>query len=184
MKQALLPAPTTDQPVLEVVLEESRIQARIGELARRISADYRGRNPLLVAILKGAHLFACDLVRRLSIEASLEVIAISRYRRTPEVKEVTITLDLEVDLRGRDVILVEDIVDTGLTLSYLVDELQRRDPASLVACSLLDRPTLRLAEIPLKYVGFDVSEDFLVGYGLDHREQYRNLPYIAVMALE
>ena len=166
-------------PPAEIVFDEARIQGRVRELAAAISADYAGGEIVLIGILKGAQLFASDLARALSLPTRLDFAAISRYRRAPGIKEVRITHDVDVDLRGRDVLVVEDIIDTGLTLHYLVQEFRRRGPRSIALCSLLDRPDLRLADTRLDYVGFEVSEEFLVGYGLDYRERYRNLPYIA-----
>ncbi len=163
----------------EIVFDEHSIRRRVAELAAAVSADYAGREPVLIGILKGAELFACDLARALSVPAVLEFASISRYRRSPNSKEVRITHDVEVDLKGRDVLIVEDIVDTGLTLHYLAQEFGRRKPRSIALCSLLDRPDLRLTGTELEYVGFEISEEFLVGYGLDFRERYRNLPYIA-----
>lgn len=164
-----------------VVIPAARIAARVGELAREISRDYRSQEPLLVAVLQGAWIFATDLARHLDTPAQLDAIALARYRRSPGFREVRITQDVATPLRGRHVLIVEDIVDTGLTLHYLVQELQRREPASVAVCSLLDRPGLRLAEIPLHYVGFEVAEDFLIGYGLDYRERFRDLPDIRVL---
>lgn len=164
--------------VVEVVFDEARIRSRVDELAAAISEDYADRDLVLVGILKGAQLFTCDLSRALSIPAVVDFASISRYRRAPSLKEVRITHDVEADLTGKDVLIVEDIIDTGLTLHYLVQEFGRRGPRSIALCSLLDRPDLRLADIRLDYTGFEVSEEFLVGYGLDFREQYRNLPYI------
>lgn len=165
--------------VCGVVFDEACIQNRVGELGRAISADFADRNLILIGILKGAQPFACDLARALSIPASLDFATISRYRRAPDLKEVRITHDVESDLSGKDVLIVEDIVDTGLTLHYLVGEFRCRAPRSISLCSLLDRPGLRLPDLRLDYVGFEVSEEFLVGYGLDFRERYRNLPFIA-----
>jgi hypoxanthine phosphoribosyltransferase len=172
-------AKTTSLPLKEIVYDEEILVQRVRQLADQVTHDYRGKDLVVVGILKGAHIFACDLVRNLSFSAALDFISISRYKRAPGFKEVKITKDLETDLFGRHVLLVEDIVDTGLTLNYLIEVLNARNPASIAVCSLLDRPTLRLAEIPMKYVGFNVNEEFLVGYGLDYRDQYRDLPFIA-----
>jgi hypoxanthine phosphoribosyltransferase len=163
---------------IEVVFDEALIGNRVAELAAMISRDYAGRDLVLVGILKGAQPFTCDLSRALSVPAIVDFASISRYRRAPGLKDVRIIHDVEVDLGGKDVLVVEDIIDTGLTLHYLVQEFQQRRPESIALCSLLDRPDLRLADIRLDYTGFEVSEEFLVGYGLDFREQYRNLPYI------
>lgn len=163
----------------DIVFDEARIRRRVRELGAAISADYAGGDLVMIGILRGAYLFACDLCRALSVPVVLDFASISRYRRSPGVKEVHITQDVEANLKGRDVLIVEDIVDTGLTLHYLVQEFARRRPRSVALCSLLDRPDLRLADTSLDYTGFEISEEFLVGYGLDFREHYRNLPYIA-----
>ncbi len=177
-----LSAPPLESGVVgEVVIPAAVIAARVEELARWISQDYRGKEPLLAAVLKGAWVFATDLARRLETPAQLDTIALARYRRSPGFREVRIIQDVAVPLQGRHVLIVEDIVDTGLTLHYLVRQLLQRRPASVAVCSLLDRPGLRLAEIPLRYVGFEVAEDFLVGYGLDYQERFRNLPDIRVL---
>ena len=169
--------------IKETILDRETIARRVTELGREISRDYQGKEVVLIGILKGAYLFASDLTRAISIPCVMEFVSISRYRRSSGFKEVRLIQDVEIDLSGRHVILVEDIVDTGLTLHYLVEELSRRSPHSIEICSLLDRPELRLADIPLRYVGFNVSEEFLVGYGLDFRERYRGLPFIATLDL-
>ncbi|MBI4446379.1 MAG: hypoxanthine phosphoribosyltransferase [Acidobacteria bacterium] len=169
--------------VKEVVFDQEAIAKRIGELAAEISHSYRDLRPVLVVILKGAFVFACDLIRQMKVELTLDFIAKSPYLAS-RGGEVKIIKDLEQDISGRHVLLLEDIVDTGLTLNYLVRVLSSREPASLAICSLLDRPALRLADIPLRYVGFNVTDEFLIGYGLDYRDRYRNLPYIATMKIE
>jgi hypoxanthine phosphoribosyltransferase len=183
MSSSALVASPKHASIREVVYDEAAIRRRVAGLADEISRDYAGSDLAVVGILKGAYLFACDLVRALSVPCVLDFVSISRYRRVPSQREVRITSDLEIDPRGRDLLIVEDIVDTGLTLHYLIDVLRRREPRSVGICSLLDRPNLRLAEIPVRYVGFDVNDDFLVGYGLDYRERFRNLPFIATLEL-
>ncbi len=183
MSSLVFPAAPEAGAIREVVYDEATIRRRVGELAAEISRDYTGSDLAVVGILKGAYLFGCDLARALTVTCLLDFVSISRYRRAPSQREVRITGDLEIDLRGRDLLLVEDIVDTGLTLHYLIEVFRRRGPRSVGICSLLDRPNLRLAEIPVKYVGFDVNDEFLVGYGLDYRERFRNLPYIASLDL-
>jgi len=183
MSASALVATPKPASIREVVYDEAVLRRRVAELAAEISRDYAGSDLAVVGILKGAYLFACDLVRALSVPCVLDFVSISRYRRAPSQREVRITCDLEIDPRGRDLLIVEDIVDTGLTLHYLIDVLRRREPRSVGICSLLDRPNLRLAQIPVRYVGFDVNDDFLVGYGLDYRERFRNLPFIASMEL-
>ena len=167
----------------EVVYDEKTIRARVAQLGLDISADYAGRELLVVGILKGALVFTCDLVRELQIPLHLDFIAISRYSAVRRTEKVRIVKDLQEDIAGRHVLLVEDIVDTGLTANYLYGLLSERKPASLRLCTLLDRPDLRLAELPLNYVGFQLSREFLIGYGLDYRDRYRDLPFIASMNL-
>ncbi len=169
--------------VQDILLDEATILKRVGELARQISADYEGRELVVVGVLTGAFMFASDLVRRLSLPVSIDFIAISRYDPRPETGEVRIIKDLSDDIQGKEVLLIEDIVDTGLSLNYLLGILRARRPASIAICSLLDRSDLRLADIPLNYVGFNVTHEFLIGYGLDYREHYRNLPFLATMNL-
>lgn len=182
---AIAPASESFSHVIEsVVFDESTLQRRVKEIAAQVSLDYRGKDLIVVGILKGAHIFTCDLVRNITIPVVMDFVSISRYKRAPNHKEVKITHDLEADISGKDILLVEDIIDTGLTLHYLAGILKKREPKSVAICSLLDRPALRLAEIPMKYVGFNVDEEqFLIGYGLDYREQYRELPFIAEMNL-
>lgn len=168
-------------PIRDVVLPAAAISQRVRELASDISRDFRGRDVYVVGILTGAFIFACDLIRRLRVPAHLDFISISRYEKRPGTGEVKILKDLQDEILGKEVLIVEDIVDTGLTLNYLIRNLSNRRPASLAICTLLDRPDLRIAQIPIRYVGFNVSSEFLVGYGLDFRGFYRHLPYIATM---
>jgi len=170
-------------PELEtVVLERQTIARRVRALGKLISRDYRGLGDLtVIGILTGAFVFTCDLIRALSLPVVADFMSISRYARRPATGEVMILKDLQSDITGRHVLLVEDIVDTGLTIHYLARNLSNRHPASLAICTLLDRVELRLADIPIRYTGFHVSSEFLVGYGLDFQEKYRNLPYIASM---
>ncbi len=167
----------------EVVYDEKTIRTRVAQLGLKISTDYAGRELLVVGILKGALVFTSDLVRELQIPLHLDFMAISRYAAQGPTRKVRIVKDLQEDIAGRHVLLVEDIVDTGLTGNYLCGLLSARKPASLSLCTLLDRPELRLAELPLNYVGFQVSREFLIGYGLDYRDRYRDLPFIASMNL-
>ncbi len=168
-------------PIRNVVLPAAVIAERVRELAGEISRDFRGREIYVVGILTGAFVFTCDLIRRLRVPAYLDFISISRYDKRPGTGEVKILKDLQEEILGKELLIVEDIIDTGLTLNYLIRNLSNRRPASLAICTLLDRPDLRLAQIPIRYVGFNVSSEFLVGYGLDFRGYYRHLPYIATM---
>jgi len=163
-------------------LTAAQIEARVAEMAADISRDYAGRDLLLVGVLTGAFVFLADLARQLSVPADIDFLAVSSYgSETRSSGEVRILKDLERNLAGRNLLLVEDIVDTGLTLSYLVDCLQARRPASLATCVLLDKPTSRRTSLALDYVGFRVPDVFVVGYGLDHAGRCRHLPDILVL---
>ena len=172
-----------DCVVSEVVLDERTILTRVAQLGLKISTDYAGRELVVVGILKGGLVFTCDLVRELQIPLHLDFMAISRYASQRRTGKVRVLKDLQEDIAGKHVLLVESIVDTGLTANYLCSLLSGRNPASLALCTLLDRPDLRLAELPLTYVGFQVSREVLIGYGLDYRDRYRDLPFIAAMNL-
>ncbi|HEY8498219.1 MAG TPA: hypoxanthine phosphoribosyltransferase [Limnochordales bacterium] len=171
--------------VQEVLIDEQRIAQRVRALGRQISADYAGREPVLIGILKGAVLFLADLLRALSIHASVDFMAISSYGSgTQSSGVVRILKDLDHPIAGRDVLIVEDIVDTGLTIRYLLDNLRSRRPASLRVCVLLDKRERRQVPVELDYVGFEIPDRFVVGYGLDYAERYRNLPFIGVLRPE
>jgi hypoxanthine phosphoribosyltransferase len=174
--------PPRDSPeaVHKVVFDEETISTRVSELAAEISQDYSEKAPVVVGILQGAYAFTRDLIEEVKFPVSPDFIRISRYQK-PFAGEVEIVEDLQEDITGRHVLLVEDIVDTGLTLNYLVRILLDRNPASLAVCALLNRSELRLVEIPISYVGFEVYDDFLIGYGLDFRGSYRDLPFVATM---
>ncbi|MCE2531133.1 MAG: hypoxanthine phosphoribosyltransferase [Acidimicrobiia bacterium] len=157
------------------------LQQRIVELGEEITADYAGRRPLLVGVLKGAFMFMSDLIRQIDLPVELDFMAVSSYGASTKTSGVVrILKDLDVDLAGRDVLLVEDIVDSGLTLAYLRDLLMARAPASLQVCALLVREGSRPSAAELRYVGFEVPPEFVIGYGLDFAERYRNLPYICI----
>ena len=166
----------------EVLIDEESLQARIRELGETISADYEGRDLLLVGVLKGAIFFIADLMRELSIPCEIDFMAISSYgAATDSSGVVRILKDLDANIAGRDVLVVEDIIDSGLTLSYLMRTLTARRPASLEICALLTKPERREIEVPVRYVGFEIPNRFVIGYGLDFAERYRNLPYIGVL---
>jgi hypoxanthine phosphoribosyltransferase len=169
-------------PNLEVLISEEQIQNRIKEIGAQIARDYAGRNPLLIGVLKGATFFLSDLLRAIDIPLSIEFIAISSYGSSTRTSgEVRILKDLDVPIEGRHIIVVEDIVDTGLTLSYLLLNLKSRGAASVKLVALLDKYERREREVPIDYLGFKIPDHFVVGYGLDFAERYRNLPFIAVL---
>ena len=171
-----------NNPNLEPLLTATQIQTRIGELGAQIARDYAGRNPLLLGVLKGASLFLSDLVRATDLRLGIEFMAISSYgASTRSSGEVKIVKDLDVPIEGRDLIVVEDIVDTGLTLSYLLANLRSRGARSVKLVALLNKQDRRVRAVEIDYLGFDIPDAFVVGYGLDFAERYRNLPYIAIL---
>jgi len=162
-----------------VLFGREDIRRRIEELGRNITGDYAGRAPVLISVLKGGSVFLADLMRQIHLPLAIDYMSISRYGGAAEsMGRVRIVKDLEVDIGGRDVLIVEDIVDTGLTLSYLITVLESRQPASVEVCALLDKSVRRITPLPIRYVGFDCPDVFVVGYGLDFQERYRNLPDI------
>jgi hypoxanthine phosphoribosyltransferase len=171
--------------VAEVLIPADRLQARIVELGRAISRDYEGRELLLLSVLKGSVLFLSDLMRHITVPHAIDFMATSSYGSGVESSGVVrILKDLDAPIEGRNVLIVEDIIDTGATLDYLVRILRARQPNSLEICTLLNKPARRLVPVPVKYIGFDIPDEFVFGYGLDYAELYRNLPYIAVLAPE
>jgi hypoxanthine phosphoribosyltransferase len=170
-------------PLIDSILIASEdIQRRVAELGREISADYQHSIPILVSVLKGGVVFLADLARRLSIHHEIDFMSVSSYQGgTKSTGVVKILMDLKSSITDRDVLLVEDIVDTGLTLEYLTEILQARKPRSLKVCALLNKADARVRNVPLDYVGFDIPNEFVIGYGLDYDEKYRNLPFIGVM---
>jgi hypoxanthine phosphoribosyltransferase len=171
-----------DHPDLgPVIVGENDLRDRVAELGKEITRDYQGRAPLLVGVLKGAFMFMADLAREISLPVEFDFMAVASYGSATKTSGVVrIVKDLELDLSDRDVLLVEDIVDTGLTLSYLRKNLLARKPASFEVCALLVRKGLRREDLDLRYVGFEIPPDFVVGYGLDAGEKYRNLPSVCV----
>jgi hypoxanthine phosphoribosyltransferase len=166
----------------EVLIDESSLQARIRELGAEVSADYEGRDLLLVGVLKGAVFFMADLMRELTVPCEIDFMAISSYgAATDSSGVVRILKDLDINVADRDVLVVEDIIDSGLTLSYLMRNLRARQPASLEICALLTKPERREIDVPVRYIGFEIPNRFVIGYGLDFAERYRNLPYVAVL---
>lgn len=176
------PSRTIHDDVEEVLLSTEELQARITALGRQVSADYAGRDPVLVSVLKGSIVFLADLIRAMDIPLSVDLMEVSSYGAGTETSgQVRILKDLSRSIEGRDVLVVEDIIDTGLTLNYLLRYLSERNPASLRICCLLDKPARRLAEIEIDYRGFTIGDRFVIGYGLDYDERYRNLPYVGVL---
>jgi hypoxanthine phosphoribosyltransferase len=173
------------QNVDRVLISEEALQARIQEMADRISSDYAGQNPLLICVLKGGYVFLADLTRALTIPHGVDFMAVSSYGNATESSGVVrILKDLDSDITGRHMIIVEDIIDTGNTLTYLLDNLRVRGPASLRICTLLSKPSRREVELDIDYVGFEIPNEFVIGYGLDFAENYRNLRFIGVLKPE
>ena len=166
----------------EVLIERETLAARVAELGAEVSADYEGRDLLLIGVLKGAVFFMADLMRHLTVPCEVDFMAISSYGdATDSSGIVRILKDLDINIEGRHVLVVEDIIDSGLTLSYLIRNLESREPASLEVCALLTKPSRREIDVPVRYVGFEIPNKFVVGYGLDFAERYRNLPYVGVL---
>ena len=166
----------------EVLIEPDRLQRRVTELGVEISRDYAGGDVLLIGILKGAVIFIADLMRRLEVPCEVDFMAVSSYGSSTDSSGVVrILKDLETSIEGRDVLIVEDIIDSGLTLHYLIRNLRARDPRSLEVCALLTKPERRRVEDPIRYVGFEIPNRFVVGYGLDYAQRFRNLDYVAVL---
>ncbi|NLV74462.1 MAG: hypoxanthine phosphoribosyltransferase [Chloroflexi bacterium] len=173
------------QGIDRVLISQEALQTRVAELAEQISADYKGLNPLLVCVLKGGYIFLADLSRALSINHAVDFMAISSYGNgSVSSGVVRILKDLDRDISGRNVLLVEDIIDTGNTIAYIMENLRTRQPASVRVCTLLSKPSRREVFLQADYVGFEIPNDFVIGYGLDYAEAYRNLPYIGVLKPE
>jgi hypoxanthine phosphoribosyltransferase len=174
-----------ERGVTGVLIEEDRLRARVVELGEEISTDYTGRDLLLIGVLKGAVFFMADLMRTLTIPCEIDFMAISSYgAQTDSSGVVRILKALDINIEGRHVLVVEDIIDSGLTLSYLMRNLEARDPASLEVCALLTKPDRREIDVPVRYIGFEIPNRFVIGYGLDFAERYRNLPYVGVLDSE
>lgn len=174
-----------ENDVGEVLISHEQIREKTKELGRRIAQDYEGKNPLLICVLKGGLMFLADLMREIHIPLEIDFMAVSSYGDATESSGVVrILMDLERNIRGRHVLIVEDIIDTGRTLNYIIENLHTRGPASIKVCTLLDKPARRLLDIPLDYVGFEIPDRFVIGYGLDFGEIYRNLPFVGVLKPE
>jgi hypoxanthine phosphoribosyltransferase len=171
-----------DEHIGEILVQADELQHRIREMAAEISRDYEGRDLLLIGVLKGAVFFLADLMRHLDVPCEVDFMAVSSYGSTTDSSGVVrILKDLDAPLEGRNVLIVEDIVDSGLTLQYLMRTLEARNPASIEVCALLTKPDRRKVDTPARYVGFEIPDKFAIGYGLDYAERYRNLPYVATL---
>ena len=169
-----------------VLVDEMTLQRRVTELGQTISGDYEGKDLMLICVLKGAVAILTDLMRQISVPHEIDFLAISSYGagQRESTGAVRLIMDLKADIAGRDVLIIEDIVDSGRTMDYLLRNLWARQPASLRICTLLNKPSRREIEVPLDYVGFDIPNEFVLGYGLDFDEKYRNLPYVGVLKKE
>ena len=167
--------------VEKVLIGPAALQKRVRELGAEISRDYAGRRPTLLGILKGSVVFLGDLLRSITLDCSVDFLSVSSYSGRGSTGEVRMLLDLRESAAGKDLIIVEDIMDSGLTLHYLLDSLKNRGPRSLEVCALLDKPDCRKIAVTAKYVGFRIANEFVIGYGLDYNEKYRNLPYVGVL---
>ena len=174
---------TGDDAIGRTLVEEDALAVRVRDLGAQISADYAGRELFLVGVLKGAVFFVADLMRHLDVACEIDFMAVASYGSSTDSSGVVrILKDLDAPIDGRDVLIVEDIVDSGLTLNYLFRTLKARNPASVEVCALLTKPERRKVELPIRYVGFEIPNEFAIGYGLDLDERYRNLPYVAALS--
>ncbi len=168
--------------IQEVLFSEQQLADKVAELGARISADYEGKNPLVVSVLKGSYVFMADLTRKITIPCNVDFMAVSSYGEgTKTTGEVQIIKDIGSKIDGRHLIIVEDILDSGVTLSFLMKILKARGAASIRLCTLLSKPERRKVDVPVDYLGFEIPDAFVVGYGLDYAEKYRNLPYIGIL---
>jgi len=175
-------AASLDPAIGETLVPADELQGRVRDLAGEISRDYRGRDLVLIGVLKGAVLFLGDLMRYLDVPCEIDFMAVSSYgSETDSSGVVRILKDLDASIEGRDAVIVEDIIDSGLTLQYLLRSLRARNPASLEVCALLTKPERRRVDLPIRYVGFEIPNRFVIGYGLDYGQRYRNLDYVAVL---
>lgn len=171
--------------ISQVLFTEDQIKNRIFELSETINDDYKNKYPIFVGVLKGVFIFMADLLRQINIECDVDFLAISNYSNDARKRGVVrLVKDLDIPIEGRHVLFIEDVIDTGLTLNYILRNLQERSPASLEVCTLFDKPTRRLIELPIRYKGFDLPDKFIIGYGLDYNERYRNIPYVGLLKAE
>ncbi len=171
--------------VEKILITKEQLAKRIEELGKKISEDYSGKKILAVGILKGSVVFLSDLIRSIESEVSIDFMTVSSYGNSSQSSgTLTIKKDLDTDISGKDVLIVEDIIDSGVTLSKLKEELEKRNPASLKICTLLNKPERRTVEVDVDYIGFDIPNEFIIGYGLDYAEKYRDLPFVGVLKRE
>ena len=174
-----------EKDIQEVLFSEEQLDRRVREIAAEITRDYEGKEIMLISVLRGSFVFMADLCRRIDLPCTLDFMSVSSYGKgTTSSGQVQITRDLSSDISGKHIIVVEDILDSGNTLSYLLKLLEQRNPASIRLCTLLNKPDRRVKHVDVHYCGFDIPDAFIVGYGLDYAEQYRNLPYIGILKPE
>ncbi len=174
-----------EEKIEEILVSEGMIQNRVRELGEQITEDYKEKDPIFISILKGGVYFLADLTRAITIPLAIDFIVVSSYGDSQETSGIVrLVKDLKEDIRHRHVIIVEDIIDTGLTIDYLLNILQARQPASIEVCALLSKPSRRKVEVPIKYMGFEIPDKFAVGYGLDYKQYHRNLPFVCVFKPE
>lgn len=175
-----------ERDIQEILLTEEQIQARIVEMGKELTAEYADKNPVVIGVLKGVVLFYADMIRQIKVPCQMDFMCISSYKGSQSSGNTNVRLDLGADIKGRHVLILEDIFDTGNSLNFLVNYLKTKQPASLKICTLLDKPSRRKPGITLKadYVGFEIPNAFVVGYGLDFNEKYRNLPYVGILKPE
>lgn len=172
------------EDTIRILLTEQEVNKKIEEIGRQVSADYEGKSVHLICVLKGGVFFTCELAKRITVPVSMDFMSVSSYGGdTSSSGIVKIVKDLDESLEGKDVLIVEDIIDSGRTLSYLIEILKQRKPASMKLCTLLDKPERRVRDVRVDYVGFNIPDEFVVGYGLDYDQKYRNLPYIGVVEI-
>jgi hypoxanthine phosphoribosyltransferase len=171
--------------ISQVLYTQDQIDICVAELAKKINLDYRDKYPVFIGVLKGVFIFMADLIRKIDINCDVDFLAISNYSSDARKRGVVrLVKDLDIPIEGRHVLFIEDVIDTGLTLNYLLRNLRERTPASLEVCTLFNKPSHRLIEIPIRYKGFDLPDKFIVGYGLDYNEKFRNLPFVGIMKAE
>lgn len=169
---------------IRVLIEEEKLNKRIAELGAQISRDYAGQEVTLICILKGSVFFTCELAKRITIPVALDFMSVSSYgSSTVSSGKIEVKKDLDESIENKNIIIIEDIIDTGRTLKYLLEDLRKRNPKSLKLCTMLDKPDRRVVEVATDYTGFEIPDEFVVGYGLDYDQKYRNLPYIGILDL-